>query len=96
MQAKTSLKCLATHYCKGVREQRYNRQRILPFLKKWQKIFGSPAKAIGKTVRYQDRKTLRVTAVFDNVPITSSAQFDYVINWQSFLENNEWAKDWDQ
>ncbi len=57
-------------------------------------FFGSPAEAIGKTIRYQNKKDLKVTAVFDNVPKNSSTQFDYIINWQTFLENNDWAKDW--
>jgi putative ABC transport system permease protein len=57
-------------------------------------FFGSPANAVGKTIRYENKKDLKVTAVFDNVPKSSSAQFDYIINWQTFLENNEWAKDW--
>jgi putative ABC transport system permease protein len=57
-------------------------------------FFGSPEKAIGKTIRYQNRKDLKITAVFDNVPKNSSAQFDYIINWQTFLEGNSWAKDW--
>ena len=57
-------------------------------------FFGSAAEAIGKTIRYQNKKDLKITAVFDNVPKNSSAQFDYIINWQTFLENNEWAKNW--
>jgi putative ABC transport system permease protein len=57
-------------------------------------FFGSPANAIGKTMRYENKKDLKVAAVFDNVPKNSSAQFDYIINWQTFLENNEWAKNW--
>ena len=57
-------------------------------------FFGSPAEAIGKTLRYQDRKDLKVTAVFDDLPKNSTAQFDYILNWQSFLEINTWAKDW--
>ncbi len=57
-------------------------------------FFGSPAEAIGKTIRYQNRKDLKIMAVFDNVPKNSSAQFDYIINWQTFLEGNDWAKDW--
>ena len=58
-------------------------------------FFGSAAEAIDKTIRYQNKKDLKITAVFDNVPKTSSAQFDYIVNWQTFLENNEWAKNWD-
>ena len=57
-------------------------------------FFGSPAEAINKTIRYQNSKDLKITAVFDNVPKNSTAQFDYILNWQSFLENNSWAKDW--
>ncbi len=57
-------------------------------------FFGSPAKAIGKTIRYDNRKDLKITAVFDNVPQNSTAQFDYILNWHSFLESNSWAKDW--
>jgi len=58
-------------------------------------FFGSAAEAIGKTIRYQNKKDLKITAVFDNVPQNSSAKFDYLINWQTFLENNGWAKNWD-
>lgn len=57
-------------------------------------FFGSPEKAIGKTIRYQNKKDLKITAVFDNVPENSTRQFDYILNWQSFLESNSWAKDW--
>ncbi len=59
-----------------------------------EEFFGSPAQAIGKTIRYQNEKDLKVTAVFENVPVNSTAQFDYMLNWQSFLEGNSWAKDW--
>ena len=57
-------------------------------------FFGSPAKAIGKTIRYQNSKDLKVTAVFDNIPHNSTAQFDYILSWQEFLEGNSWAKEW--
>jgi putative ABC transport system permease protein len=49
-------------------------------------FFGSPAEAIGKTIRYQDKSDFKITAVFDNVPQNSTKQFDYIINWQKFLE----------
>jgi putative ABC transport system permease protein len=57
-------------------------------------FFGSPANAIGKTMRFENRKDLKVTAVFKDVPKNSTAQFDYIMNWQSFLEVNGWAKEW--
>lgn len=57
-------------------------------------FFGSPGEAMGKTIRYENKKDLKITAVFENVPQNSSAQFDYVINWPTFLEYNNWAKNW--
>jgi hypothetical protein len=57
-------------------------------------FFGTASEAIGKTIRYQDNKDLKVTAVFDNVPTNSSVQFDYLLSWKLFLEHNSWAKDW--
>jgi putative ABC transport system permease protein len=59
-----------------------------------EEFFGSAEEAIGKTIRYQNHKDLKITGVFDNVPKNSTAQFDYILNWQTFLEDNEWAKDW--
>jgi ABC-type antimicrobial peptide transport system permease subunit len=57
-------------------------------------FFSSPAEAIGKTIRHQNHKDFKITAVFDNVPGHSSMQFDYVLNWHAFLEKNNWARDW--
>ena len=58
-----------------------------------EEFFGSPAKAIGKTIRYQNKEDLKITAVFDNQQL-SSEHFDYIINWQHFLKGNSWATDW--
>ena len=50
-------------------------------------FFGSPAEAIGKTIRYQNKRDFKITAVFDNVPQNSTTQFEYILNWQTFLES---------
>ena len=57
-------------------------------------FFGGPGQAIGKTIRYENRKDFKVTAVFENVPEDASEKFDYLINWHAFLEDNGWAKEW--
>jgi len=59
-----------------------------------EEFFGSPAAAIGKTIRYQNSRDFKITAVFDNLPENSTLQFDYILSWQHFLEGNSWAKDW--
>ena len=57
-------------------------------------FFGSPEEAIGKSIRYQDKKDLTVSAVFENIAPNSSQKFDFLVNWDDFLENHSWAKEW--
>ncbi|MHA4809340.1 ABC transporter permease [Flavitalea flava] len=57
-------------------------------------FFGSPREAIGKTIRFENKKNFTVTAVFENLPENTSDKFDYIINWEGFLEDNSWAKGW--
>ncbi|MEJ1240561.1 FtsX-like permease family protein [Chryseolinea sp. T2] len=57
-------------------------------------FFGSVDAAYGKSIRYQNRKDLRITAVFENLPSNTSMKFDCLINWQTFMDENDWAKNW--
>lgn len=59
-----------------------------------EEFFGSAKEAIGKSIRYQNKIDYTVTAVYDNLPSTSSFKFDCLVNWHSFLERERWAKDW--
>lgn len=54
-------------------------------------FFGSPANAIGKSIRYENHYDFIVSSVFENVPANSSLQFDFVISWE--LQNGmlEWS-----
>lgn len=57
-------------------------------------FFGSPQQAIGKTIRYENKKDFTVTAVFEDLPHNVSTKFEFLINWYNFLDENKWAKDW--
>jgi ABC-type antimicrobial peptide transport system permease subunit len=57
-------------------------------------FFGSPKAAINKTIKFENYRDLKVTAVFADIPGNSSEQFKYIINWDLFVERNPWAKDW--
>ncbi|AUD07121.1 hypothetical protein CWM47_01555 [Spirosoma pollinicola] len=59
-----------------------------------EQFFGSPEKAIGKSIRYENKEDLQVTGVFENLPANSSVQFDYLRPWSDLLKDNEWAKTW--
>jgi putative ABC transport system permease protein len=57
-------------------------------------FFGSPEAAMGKTIRCENKKDFKVTAVFEDVPQNSTFKFDFVANWFYFLDQNSWAKEW--
>lgn len=56
-------------------------------------FFGNPQAALGKTIRYENRKDFTVSAVYE-LPENASEKFDFLINWHSFLEDNHWATEW--
>jgi putative ABC transport system permease protein len=57
-------------------------------------LFGSAEKAYNQTVRYNNDKDLKVTAVYEDITNASSIKGDFVLNWDLFLEKNSWAKEW--
>ncbi|MEP6933974.1 MAG: ABC transporter permease, partial [Nitrospirota bacterium] len=57
-------------------------------------FFGSPNAAINKTLRFENYKDLKVTAVFADLPPNSSEHFEYLINWDLNIEREPWVKDW--
>ncbi|MBD2755207.1 ABC transporter permease [Spirosoma sp. BT704] len=54
-------------------------------------FFGSPQKAIGKSLRYENKLDFVVTAVFENLPAQNSLKFDFLINWEAQQKKLEWA-----
>ncbi len=57
-------------------------------------FFGSPEKAIGQQIRYENKDDLQVTAVFENLPANSSQQFDFLRPWEAYVKVNEWVSNW--
>lgn len=57
-------------------------------------FFGSAGAAMGKTIRYDNQKDFMVSAIFENVKSNSSQKFEYLLNWDYFLQNHPWAKEW--
>jgi len=57
-------------------------------------FFGSPEAAIGKNILLENTMNLTVSAVFEDLPDITSTRFEYLLNWQKFLDENGWAKDW--
>ncbi len=57
--------------------------------------FGSPQKAIGKSIRFDNWLTYQVTAVFANLPASNSEQYEYVLNWADYQQREPWTKIWE-
>jgi len=57
-----------------------------------EQFFGSAHNAIGKNILYQNAKNFTITAVFENLPKNVSQTFDFLTNWEAFLNNNPWAR----
>jgi predicted permease len=47
-------------------------------------FFGSPGRAIGRTIRFQNKQDLLVTAVFENLPVHATHRFDYLMRNPEF------------
>ncbi|MFB9844172.1 ABC transporter permease [Mucilaginibacter ginsenosidivorans] len=57
-------------------------------------FYGSPAAAINKTIRYNNDKSLTVTAVFEDMGANVSEKVDFITNWKVFTDDNSWALEW--
>jgi len=57
-------------------------------------LFGSPEAAMGKTIRYEDRKDLKVSAVFEDLGPHVADHFECLINWSFFMQENGWLTRW--
>ncbi len=50
-------------------------------------FFPDAETAIGKTIRYENKMDLVVAGVFEDLPNNSSLQFDYLLSWNLFEQN---------
>ena len=58
-------------------------------------FFGSPSAAIGKTIRFENKKDFKVSAVFEDFPLRAADRYNYIMSWSAYIEDNAWAKDYE-
>ncbi|MDJ1471761.1 ABC transporter permease [Xanthocytophaga flava] len=56
--------------------------------------FGTPQKAIGKIIRFDNYADHQITAVFENLPANSPEPYDFLRNWKQYLQRETWLMDW--
>jgi len=55
-------------------------------------FFGSPHAAMGKTVHFENKYNFTVTGVFENLPVHSSFQCDFLLSWETMKTHLfDWA-----
>jgi predicted permease len=58
------------------------------------KLFGTEQNAVGKMVELQHEKSFHITGVFEGTPSASSIQFDFVMSFEQFKDENKWVLEW--
>jgi putative ABC transport system permease protein len=58
------------------------------------KLFGTTQNAIGKAIKFQHDKDFFVSGVFENIPVHSSQQFDFVLSFDYLADVQSWVKTW--
>lgn len=57
-------------------------------------LFGTDKDVVGRMVDLQHEKSFQVTGVFEVTPSNSQLQFDFVMSFELFKDENEWVKSW--
>lgn len=58
------------------------------------KLYDTTDDIIGKPVEFQHEKTFLISGIFKGTPINSSFQFDYVLTFEEYKDDNSWVKSW--
>ena len=58
------------------------------------RLFGATNNVVGEVVEWQHDKQYRVSGVFKDIPSYSSVQFDFVLSFEGFRDDNEWVTNW--
>ncbi|MDN5216483.1 ABC transporter permease [Fulvivirgaceae bacterium BMA12] len=61
------------------------------------KLFKPTENIIGKTLEWKNenlRSIFQVSGIFENTPLNSTVQFDFIINYNVLLDNNSESRDW--
>jgi putative ABC transport system permease protein len=57
-------------------------------------LFGKSEDVVGKMVTLNHDKQYQVSGVMKDISLNSSHQFDFVISFEGFREENEWVRNW--
>ena len=57
-------------------------------------LFGNSADVVGKTIILNHKNEYQVSGIMKDIGLNSSHQYDFVISFELFREENEWVRNW--
>ncbi len=57
-------------------------------------LFGTTEDVVGKAIVWQHDKQYQVSGIFSDLPSNASVQFDWVLTFEGFKDENEWVTNW--
>lgn len=88
----TFLKIFDYKVLQGNRDQMLRQPNSVVLTERLAKILFGNENPINKVVKLGGTEDLIVEGVIENVPVTSSIQFDYLGSWEMFIKGNPWVK----
>ena len=58
------------------------------------RLFETTDGIIGKTIEFEHDRVHQVTGIFEDIPSNSSMQFDFVLSYEVYKDENEWVHRW--
>ncbi len=58
------------------------------------KLFGTSENLLGKFVKYQQERDLMVTGIIEDLPVTATDRFDFVLSYELLREIKPWVDNW--
>ncbi|MEL6560962.1 MAG: ABC transporter permease [Bacteroidota bacterium] len=57
-------------------------------------LFGTTENLIGKTVELEQEESFMISGIMENLSGHSSIEFDFILHFEKFRDENDWLNDW--
>ena len=57
-------------------------------------LFGTTKDVVGKMIEWEEEKSFQISGILEDVPQNSSFQFDFLLTFDEFWDQNEWVRNW--
>ncbi|AXT54506.1 ABC transporter permease [Aquimarina sp. MMG015] len=89
------LEIFSLKFIEGTRENAFNNpEAIVLTLETTEQLFGKNAKALGKTIKVNNRDNYVITGVIENLPTNVTFPFDWVAPFERYQDGAEWMNEY--